>query len=223
VYETSDIIRIKLTDANNARWEVPQSLLERPQTQSRPEDALKYKFSYVASPFSFEIIRLSDGRSLFSSTSLTFKDQFIQLSTSGDAEAVTFGIGESTRQELALKKGSKHTLWAADIAAFTEYVNLYGSFPFYMQMVNGVAHGAMLMSSNGMDVSLGSDGEVTFSSIGGLVDLYVFSGSTPANVVDQYTQIVGRPGMMPYWSLGFHNCKYGTNFGCCYIFEMLLN
>jgi alpha-glucosidase (family GH31 glycosyl hydrolase) len=85
---------------------------------------------------------------------------------------------------------------------------MYGSFPYYVQMINGTAHGAMLMNSNGMDVTL-ADTSLTFKPIGGIVDLYVFSGSTPAAVVDQYTQIVGRPTMMPYWSLGFHNCKYG--------------
>ena len=86
--------------------------------------------------------------------------------------------------------------------------NMYGSFPYYLQVVNGTAHGAMLMNSNGMDIQL-SDERVTFKPIGGIFDLYVFSGSSPAAVVDQYTQIVGRPMMMPYWSLGFHNCKYG--------------
>jgi alpha-glucosidase (family GH31 glycosyl hydrolase) len=99
-------------------------------------------------------------------------------------------------------------MWAADIAALSFDKNLYGSFPFYLQMVNGLAHGAMLMNSNGMDVVLESN-SLTFKTVGGVFDLYVFAGSTPTEVVSQYTDIVGRPTMMPYWSLGFHNCKYG--------------
>lgn len=43
--------------------------------------------------------------------------------------------------------------------------------------------------------------------IGGVVDLFVLLGPSVADVVRQYSDVVGRPAMMPYWSLGFHNCR----------------
>ena len=76
------------------------------------------------------------------------------------------------------------------------------------QLLNGVAHGVMLMNSNAMDVVL-EPSAVTFKTTGGIIDLYVFSGSTPTQVVQQYTALVGRPIMFPYWSFGFHNCHWG--------------
>jgi alpha-glucosidase (family GH31 glycosyl hydrolase) len=208
IFETADIARVKMTDATAARWEVPQSVVNRPHATSKPS-TMNYKLTYTESPFSFELVRVSDGRSLFKldSSSFIYKDQLLQISTTIDSSATTFGLGESTRTTQALADKT-YTLWAIDQAALSMNTNLYGSFPYYLQMVNGAAHGAMLMNSNGMDVTL-ADTSLTFKPIGGIVDLYVFSGSTPAAVVDQYTQIVGRPTMMPYWSLGFHNCKYG--------------
>jgi alpha-glucosidase (family GH31 glycosyl hydrolase) len=209
VFESSEIARVKITDAQNARWEVPQSVVNRPHATTKPS-TMNYKLTYTESPFSFELVRVSDGRSLFKmdSSAFIFKDQFLQLSTVVDPSATTFGIGESTRLTQAIKPGTTHALWAVDRTDLFWSQNMYSSFPYYLQMINGTAHGAMLMNSNGMDIQLSKD-HLTFKPIGGIVDLYVFSGSTPAAVVDQYTQIVGRPAMMPYWSLGFHNCKYG--------------
>ncbi len=208
VIESEDIIRVKITDAFNARWEVPQSVVDRPHATSKPATS-NIKFTHTISPFSFEITRVSDGRSLFKlGDTFTFKNQYLEIPTSINPNAKTFGLGESTRLNHALQSGKTYTMWAADIAALSFDRNLYGSYPYYLQMIDGVAHGAMLLNSNGMDVNL-QDTSLTFRTNGGIFDLYVFNGPTPADVVRQYTQIVGRPTMMPYWSLGFHNCKYG--------------
>jgi len=209
-YDTTDTMHVTITDANKQRWEIPQSIVSRPTASKKPPaSSMKYKFSYTSNPFTFEVTRLSDGVVIFKNDKpLIFKDQYIELTSSFDANAKTYGIGESTRLNHALQPGHTYTLWAVDLAAANEQENLYGSFPYYLQTINGVSHGAMLLNSNGMDVSL-DDTSLTFKAIGGIIDLYIFAGDSPAAVVSQYTSIVGRPQMMPYWSLGFHNCKYG--------------
>jgi hypothetical protein len=46
-----------------------------------------------------------------------------------------------------------------------------------------------------------------FRVIGGLVDLYILTGPSPEEVIQQYHALIGRAAMPPYWALGLHQSR----------------
>lgn len=90
--------------------------------------------------------------------------------------------------------------------------NLYGAHPIYIEHrgANG-SHGVVLVNSNGMDVKINNtDGQyLEYNILGGVFEFYFVAGPTPVETAQQISQVVGKPAMIPYAGLGFHNCRYG--------------
>ncbi|XP_070186369.1 lysosomal alpha-glucosidase-like isoform X3 [Littorina saxatilis] len=212
VFQSDNIVRFRIYDPNNKRYEVPLNLTKGPPNHTGSGD---YVVTLQQSPFGILIRRSSTGATLFDSRNmapLVFSDQFIQIGTRFSTPNV-YGLGEHQASLRLDINWNKLVLWTRDEAP-DGGGNLYGSHPFYLNLeADGKAHGVLLLNSNAMEVALqpyaGGQGAVTYRTLGGILDFFVFTGPTPLQVVEQYVSLIGRPFMPPFWSLGFHLCKYG--------------
>lgn len=210
----SDELVVQLSSDPTSFKSQPSGFFRGPNT-FRPSNIPPLRF--CRSPFGFAVSRRSTGEVLFNSTPpvgprsfspLVFKDQYLEISTSLPASTSLYGLGESTRPSgFRLHPNETYTLWASDISASSRNIPLYGVHPFYTDLrESGAAHGVLFLNSNGMDASLTADA-LSLRAIGGVFDLYFFAGPDPLAVVRQYTDLVGKPAPVPYWALGFHQCR----------------
>lgn len=212
----ADIVRVKI--GAPGRWEVPPSIFKNtvPPTAADRAASPALDVDVTYSPFSLAVKRTagkSDAAPLFDTagTRFVFKDQYIEVSTAIPAGSRLYGLGEATSPTgiRIQPDGRPHTMWNHDSPAAWPGPNMYGSWPILLEVrPDGSSHGVLLLNSNGMDVSLTND-TLTYRVIGGVLDFYFFAGPTPFAVIDQLTQVVGRPWLPPYWSLGLMQSKYG--------------
>ena len=170
-----------------------------------------YLVSFTRYPFGFAVTRKSTGRVLFNSTAgaMIFEDQFLQLSTLLPSNVI-YGLGEHVEDFQLNTNWSRLTLFARDAGTPVGGTNLYGVHPFYVNIEpDGNANGVFLLNSNAMEIILQPRPDLTYRTIGGILDFYIFLGPEPDSVVQQYTEVIGRPFLPPYWSLGFHLCRWG--------------
>ncbi|XP_040584480.1 maltase-glucoamylase, intestinal [Mesocricetus auratus] len=210
IYHKNEMLQFKIYDPNNSRYEVPVPL-DIPSSPSSTPDGRLYEVLIKENPFGIEIRRKSTGTVIWDSQLLgfTFNDMFIRISTRLPSSYI-YGFGET-----------EHTSYRRDLNWHTWGMfsrdeppgykkNSYGVHPYYMGLEeDGNAHGVLLLNSNAMDVTFQPLPALTYRTTGGILDFYVFLGPTPELVTQQYTELIGRPVMVPYWSLGFQLCRYG--------------
>ncbi|XP_068026417.1 LOW QUALITY PROTEIN: maltase-glucoamylase-like [Melanerpes formicivorus] len=209
-YHNNHMLQFKIYDYANRRYEVPVPLNLPAAPEGSSQDRL-YDVVLKSRPFGIQVWRRSTGTVIWDSQlpTFTFSDQFIQISTLLPSQYV-FGFGE--HEHGAFRREMDWNTWGM----FTRdqppgyKLNSYGFQPFYMGLEeDGNAHGVLLLNSNAMDVTFQPTPALTYRTIGGILDFYMVLGPTPELVVQEYTEVVGRPIMPAYWSLGFQLCRYG--------------
>eukprot|EP00708_Paratrimastix_pyriformis_P002084 GAFH01000823.1.p1 GENE.GAFH01000823.1~~GAFH01000823.1.p1 ORF type:complete len:881 (-),score=284.11 GAFH01000823.1:103-2718(-) len=214
--DTETQLRVRVFDPIHPRWE-PHPL-EFNYPQSRPSRTT-YMVKANESPFGLTIFRKDDGVVLFDSNpssfnGLIFEDQYIEWTTKFPSSQPLYGLGER-RYRLKLAPKTTYTIFNRGAYGTEYFLPLYGYHPFYLTMTgtdsNTKAHGVLMLNSNAMDVDYSDKvaNALSFKMTGGIVDMFLFTGPAPADVVRQYHALIGQTAMPPYWALGWHQSRWG--------------
>lgn len=213
-YETTTRLHVKIQDAANSVYQVPESVFPRPSASQGVTNAA-LSFNYTESPFTFTVSRSDTGEVLFdtSAASLVFETQYLRLRTKLPEDPNIYGLGEHADAFRLNTTDYIRTLWSADLST-PSGENLYGNHPIYFDhRGSSGTHGVFFLNSNGMDIFINKTDEsgkyLEYNTLGGVFDLYFVAGPGPLDVARQYADIAGLPAMQPYWGLGFHQCRYG--------------
>ncbi|XP_036102238.1 putative maltase-glucoamylase-like protein FLJ16351 [Molossus molossus] len=205
-YQTPRRLHFKITDFNNQRYEVPH---EHVKLFGGTDGAanLSYHMEIIEKPFGIKIMRTSNKKVLLNTSigPLLFANQYLQLSFRLPSASV-YGLGEHVHQQYRHSMDWKTwPIFTRDATPSKDMANLYGAHTFFLCLedTSGSSFGVFLMNSNAMEVTLQPAPAITYRTIGGILDFYVFLGNTPEQVVQEYLELIGRPFLPSYWNLGF--------------------
>ncbi|PTU24247.1 hypothetical protein P175DRAFT_0513260 [Aspergillus ochraceoroseus IBT 24754] len=224
-------------DASNSSWfTLSEEIVPRPKASpgaSASHSDLSLTWSNEPS-FNFQVTRKATREVIFDTTGsvLVFENQFIEFVTSLPEEYNLYGLGERINQ-LRLLRNATLTTYAADIGDPID-ANVYGHHAFYLDSryysvdehtkehtyvkssesdpsheYVSYSHGVFLRNAHGQEVILNPHG-LTWRTVGGSIDLTLYSGPSAADVTKQYQlSTIGLPAMQKYNTLGFHQCRWG--------------
>uniref|UniRef100_A0A8C6LXD2 alpha-glucosidase n=1 Tax=Nothobranchius furzeri TaxID=105023 RepID=A0A8C6LXD2_NOTFU len=198
---------------HNKRFEVPHVHIRT--VSSNPSSPITNTLDIAHNPFGLTVRRKENRRALFDTTigPLVFADQYLQLSAKLPSHNI-FGLGEHVHTRY--RHDTNWRTWpifTRDTQPNGRANNLYGHHPFFLCLEDesGKSFGVFLLNSNAMEVTLQPAPAVTYRTIGGIFDFYIFFGDTPEQVVQEYLELIGRPVIPPYWSMGFQLSRW--NYG----------
>jgi alpha-glucosidase len=119
-----------------------------------------------------------------------------------------FGLGEQAAS--FERTGGRFVLWNTDPFPYRGGGgSLYASFPNYLVLRDGIAHGVFYDNPHRSVFDFGAGrGRITWRADGGELRCYVLPGPRPAHVLERYTRLTGRMPLPARWALGYHQSRW---------------
>jgi len=226
--ECDEYLHIYIIDALNKRWEnqltISDKYKEKIKTCTKTkslkdfgliisEDMSKPFYISLANPETNELIFTTEN------TDFIYSDFFIAFGGYVSTNDI-YGFGERYH-ELKLGDG-KFTMWPNDTMGIHEDMgdggyNAMGIHPlgFHRTAKNSFI-GLLFNNINAQDIFIESGYEdpenpvlLEHRTIGGVIDYFITINDTPDMALISLHDIIGHPILPPYWSLGFHQCRWG--------------
>ena len=225
--ECDQYLHIYVIDALNQRWENPFSISdsykEKIKTCFHSKSLKDFGLNIseeMTEPFYFSLTNPENGELIFTTENSDFiySDLFIAFGGYVSTNDI-YGFGERFH-ELKLGDG-KFTMWPNDTQGLHEDKgiggdNAMGIHPlgFHRTSLNTFV-GLLFNNINAQDLFIKSDDELEnqvlleHRTIGGIIDYYITINDTPDKALISIHDIIGHPTLPPYWSIGFHQCRWG--------------
>ena len=167
--------------------------------------------------FAFKLTDQVSGKDMLNTNkrALIFTDKYIEFGITLPTQ-ILFGIGPHNAKFI-LQEGN-WTLLNIDQPGSPEakgkgYQSLYGTNPFVMaKTIDNKFIGILFYNSNPQQfyIEFSNSGKsiVTYRTIGGILDIYMFTADNADNIIKKYNELVGKPVLPPFWSLGLQQASW---------------
>ncbi|MCR5415925.1 MAG: alpha-xylosidase [Pseudobutyrivibrio sp.] len=121
---------------------------------------------------------------------------------------LVYGLGEHF--SAFVKNGQSIDIWNEDGGTSTD--QSYKNIPFYM---TNKGYGVFVNHTDRVSFEVGTEqvSKVAFSVAGESLDYFVFNGPTMKEVLQRYTDLTGKPAMVPQWTFGLWlSTSFTTNY-----------
>ena len=215
-----DVIRIRVRKADQIKpdhsWAVIQQKLGSQRFDLVNRKSLKIKTSKLILVIKKQPCRLAfysiDGNLINQdapSRGVEWSNNKVCIWKTMPKDEYYFGFGEKAGP--LLRKGKAMSMWNSDRRAYKENTDpLYQSIPFFYGMQEGRAYGIFFDNTycSFFDIGKEHKGMYSFGADDGELNYYFIFGPTPKEVLEKFSQLIGRMPLPPRWSLGYQQSRY---------------